>query len=283
VTVPGNPTVERQRLASELRRLREEAGFTIERVAEALQCSDSKISRIETGRVGATPRDVRDMLELYKVSNEQRDALTQLARGPRRTGWWRTYGDVPLVPTYVDYEVAAAAIDSYQRSVVPGLLQTERYARTVIRAARPDLTPKQVRRRLQLRMERQTILAQGRPPRLRAVLDEAVLRRHIGGVKTLREQLRRLTEVAARRDVTLHVLRFEAGEHAGIDGEFTIFGFPERTAPSIVYLEHPAGDLYLRREAETCRYRRAFDLMLEVALRPDDSLAFVADLAEKLH
>ena len=282
MTIPGNATAERQRLASELRRLREKAGLTIQEVGEALECSDSKISRIETGRVGATRRDVKDILDLYQVGAEQRQELLQLARGPRQTGWWRAYGDVPSVPTYVDYEMAAAGIDSCQALVIPGLLQTREYARTVIPAARPDLTAEQAERRLALRMERQEKLFGKRPPRLRAVLDEAVLHRQVGGAATLRQQLDHLVDIVERRDVTLHVLRFKVGAHAGVQGPFSIFSFAEPTTPRIVYVEHPAGDYYLRREEDTLPHVQAFDLMLGLALSPDASRAFIAEIADTL-
>jgi transcriptional regulator with XRE-family HTH domain len=284
VTAWRSSTVQRrrQRLGSELRRLREDAKLTADDVAQALECSHSKISRIESGLVSATPRDVRDMLDLYKVDDELREALTQLARGTRQTGWWHAYRDVPLVPRYVDFEVAAAFIHIYQAVVVPGLLQTEQYARAVIRAARPDLSPKQVMRRLELRMERQKVLTQEERPKVWVVLDEAVLHRRVGGPEGLQQQLHHLLEVVARCDVTLQVLPFKEGEHAGTDGEFTVFGFPEAATSHIVYLEHPTRDFYLRKESETRRYVWLFDLLRDAALPPDESLAFVANLAKEL-
>jgi transcriptional regulator with XRE-family HTH domain len=181
MTARQSPTVRRRRLGAELRRLREEAGLTIERVAATLECSESKVSRIETGQVGAMPRDVRDMLDLYKVGPEQREALIQIARDARQKGWWHAYTDVPVVPGYVGLEVSAAAIDTFGALLVPGLLQTPEYARTVLEALLPDLSAEQIRRRVELRMARQSILNGEHPPTLRAILDEALLRRPVGG------------------------------------------------------------------------------------------------------
>jgi transcriptional regulator with XRE-family HTH domain len=163
VAARQSPTVRRRRLGLELRRLRETAGLTIEKVADRLECSDSKVSRIETGQVGATPRDVRDMLELYGVTGEQRDGLVQIAREAREKGWWHAYGDVQ-VTAYIGFEAEAAWIRTFEVVAVPGLLQTPAYARAVIRAARPNLGTDE--------LERWTDRTITDPDRLRASLDE---------------------------------------------------------------------------------------------------------------
>lgn len=280
--VRQSPTVRRRRLGAELRRLREEAGVTLDRVAEALECSDSKISRIETGQVGASPRDVRDMLALYGVGSGQRDALVQIAREARQRGWWHAYGDVPVVPAYIGLEVAAASIDTYETLLVPSLLQVEAYAEAVIRAVRPDLAPAEVERRVALRMARQEALgAREDPPALRLVLDEAVLRRPVGGPAVMRSQLERLGRAAALPKVTIQVLPFARGEHAGMDGAFTILRFPERAEPDVVVLDSTTSDLYLERDEELRRYRRVFELLWAAALPPDASSAFLAGLLEE--
>jgi transcriptional regulator with XRE-family HTH domain len=277
--VRQGPTVRRRRLGAELRRLREEADLTIERVAKALECSDSKISRIETGQVSASPRDVRDMLALYGVGSEQREALVQIAREARQLGWWHTYGDVPVVPAYIALEEAAASIETYEALLVPSLFQDVGYARAVVRAVRPDLAPEEVERRVALRMARQEAL-RGRadPPALRVVLDEAVLRRPVGGREVMRQQLRQLGRAAALPNVTLQVLPFPRGEHAGMDGAFTILSFPGQAEPDVVVLDSTTSDLYLEGKEELRRYRRVFELLRAAALTPEESRAFLAAL-----
>jgi transcriptional regulator with XRE-family HTH domain len=277
----ASPTVRRRRLALELRRLREAAGMTIEHVAKSLECSDSKISRIETARVRATPRDVRDLLALYGVTGTRQAGLIQLAREARQTGWWhQAYGDLP-VRALVGLEDAAASISYYVQQLIPGLLQTEDYARAVLRAIRLDLGPAEVERRVGLRMARQSLLTRDEPPELWAVIDEAVLRRVVGGQDVMRQQLKRLAEAAARPNVTLQVLPFTAGEHAGMDGPFTILGFPDPADPDVVYLEHTTSDLYLEDPEATTRYARLFDHLRAESLGPDDSAEFFAMVAEE--
>jgi transcriptional regulator with XRE-family HTH domain len=282
MTARQSPTVRRRRLGAELRRLREEAGLTIERVAATLECSESKVSRIETGQVGAMPRDVRDMLDLYKVGPEQREALIQIARDARQKGWWHAYTDVPVVPGYVGLEVSAAAIDTFGALLVPGLLQTAEYARTVLEALLPDLRAEQIERRVELRMARQSILNGEHPPTLRAILDEALLRRPVGGRAAIRRQLHHLAEAAARPNVRLQVLPFGVGAHPGMDGAFTVFRFPSPTDPEVVHLEHTTGDLYLETAEETARYAAAFEKLSAAALEPDESAALIASSARKL-
>jgi transcriptional regulator with XRE-family HTH domain len=276
-----SPTVRRRRLGIELRRLRDDAGLTIEQVAGALECSDSKISRIETGQVGATPRDVRDMLQLYGVAGQRRDALLQSAREARQRDWWQAYSDTLIVPL-VGMEAAASSIRVYETLLVPGLFQTRQYAGTVIRTVRPDLRPEEVERWVEFRMARQSLLARDLPPALSAVLDEALLRRPVGGSAAMGEQLHHLARVAALPTVTLQVLPFAAGHHAGMSGAFTIFSFPEPDDPDVVYLEHTKSDLYLESEEEVRRYASAFDQLRAMALPPDDSVALVVALARSL-
>jgi hypothetical protein len=267
------PTGRRRRLGAELRRLREDAGLTIDRVAEALECSQSKVSRIETGQVSATPRDVRDMLELYRVSEAQREAMVQIAREARQRGWWQTFVDVPA---YVGLEVAATSIDIYMSLIVPALLQTADYARAVIGAVRPDLPASEIDRRVELRVRRQALLDQERPPRLRVLLDDTVLRRPVGGPAVMAAQRRRLVEDAARPAVTVQVLPVEAGAHAGMDGPFTIFGYPAPAERDVVALDSAADALYLERPDDVRRYQRVFELLLPAALTPEESAELIA-------
>ena len=271
------PTGRRRRLGAELRRLREEARVTIEQVAEALECSPSKVSRIETGQVSATPRDVRDMLGLYQVPDSQREAMVQIAREARQPGWWQKFVDVPDgVPAYVGLETAATSIDIYMSVIVPALLQTADYAKAVIGAVRPDLPSAEIDRRVELRLRRQALLDQDRPPALRVLLDDTVLRRPVGGEEVMAAQRRRLLEDAARPAVTLQVLPTEAGVHAGMDGPFTIFGFPAPAERDVVALDSAADALYLEGAEDVARYRRVFGLLLPAALTPEASAGRIA-------
>jgi transcriptional regulator with XRE-family HTH domain len=271
------PTGRRRRLGAELRRLREEAGLTIDQVAEVLECSQSKVSRIETGRVGATPRDVRDMLALYRVPDAQREAMVQIAREARQPGWWQTFVDVPDgVPAYVGLEAAATSIDVYMSLIVPALFQTADYARAVIGAVRPDLPGAELDRRVELRLRRQALLGQDHPPALRVLLDDTVLRRPVGGEAIMAAQRRRLLEDAARPAVTLRVLPTADGAHAGMDGPFTIFGFPAPAERDVVALDSAADALYLEGPEDVARYRRVFELLLPAALTPAASAGRIA-------
>jgi transcriptional regulator with XRE-family HTH domain len=270
------PTGRRRRLGAELRRLREAAGLTIDRVAEELECSPSKVSRIETGQVSATPRDVRDMLGLYRVDDARLEAMVQVAREARQRGWWQKFVDVPDgVPAYVGLETAATSIDVYMALLVPALLQTPDYARAVIAAVRPDLPRSEIDRRVELRLRRQELLDQERPPRIRVLLDDTVLRRPVGGPAVMAAQRRRLLADADRPAVTIQVLEVAAGAHAGMDGPFTIFGFPAPAERDVVALDSAADALYLEGPEDVGRYRRVFELLLPAARSPEDSAAII--------
>jgi transcriptional regulator with XRE-family HTH domain len=279
-TRPG-PTVQRRRLGLELRRLREAAGKTLQEVARALECSDSKVSRIETGQVSATPRDVRDMLELYEVPGDRRDALIQVARDARRKGWWQAYGDTPAMPL-IGLEVVADRIHQYEAMVVPGLLQTSDYARAMIRALHPEFPGSQVDRWVELRMTRQELLDQDDPPMFVVVVEECVLRRPVGGRPTMRAQLRHLKAAIALPSLTLQVLPLRVGEHAAMNGTFAVYRFSEPADPDVVHFEHAPSDLYLERPEQVERYAAAFDRLRAAALDPDESSRFVNRLARSL-
>ena len=271
------PTGRRRRLGAELRRLREAAGLTIDRVAEELECSPSKVSRIETGQVSATPRDVRDMLGLYRVDDARLEAMVQVAREARQRGWWQKFVDVPDgVPAYVGLEAAATSIDVYMSLIVPALLQTPDYARAVIAAVRPDLPASEIDRRVELRLRRQELLDQERPPVMRVLLDDTLLRRPVGGPAVLAAQRRRLLADADRPAITIQVLDVAAGAHAGMDGPFTIFGFPAPAERDVVALDSAADALYLEGPEDVARYRRVFELLLPAALPPEASAQLIA-------
>lgn len=277
----NSPTVRRRRLASELRRLREAAGFTIDEVGEKLECSASKISRIETGHVGVTPRDVRDMLELYTIDDDQREALVQLAREARKKGWWHAYNEV-FTGAFVGLESDASSLRAHQALLIPGLLQTEDYTRVVIRAIRPDHGEEEIERRVAARMTRQKLLSDAQPPEYWAIIDEAVLHRMVGGTEIMRAQLLRLLQMAVLPHVTLQVVPFGAGAHAGMEGPFLILGFPEQADPDVVYVENTTTGSYLEEPSDVYRYTLMFDHLRAAALNPTDTLLMVEQAANRL-
>jgi uncharacterized protein DUF5753/helix-turn-helix protein len=243
----------------------------------ALHFSDSKISRIENGQIGATPRDVRMMLEHYGVGDDEQEELVQAAREAQQRPWWQAYGDKAVVPL-VGLEAEATQIDVYEASLVPGLLQTPRYAETVIRVLRPDFSSEQVEQRVELRMARQSLLTRANPPAFRVILDEAVLRRPIGSPDIMWQQLGHLLEAADWPAVTLQIIPFGAGAHPGISGAFTVFEYADPAEPDIVYLEHTTNDVYIESAKETSVYRAAFDRLSAAAMPPEESRTLVAEL-----
>ncbi|HEY2576631.1 MAG TPA: helix-turn-helix transcriptional regulator [Streptosporangiaceae bacterium] len=284
MTAEHSPTVRRRRLASELRALREVAKLTCEDVAEHLECSASKISRVETGRVSVSPRDVRDMLELYGVIPEKRDSLVQLARESRQKGWWHAYSDSmhPRFATYVGFEDAAAEIRTYEENLVPGLLQTQDYARCVIAAGNMTGTQAEVERRVALRMARQPMLTGPNQPQMWAVLDEAVLHRAVGGPGLMRLQLEHLVEVADLPNVAVQVIPFAAGAHPGQGKPFVILAFPERADPDVVYLDALTSALYVEDMEDIDQYNVLFNHLRATALSFDESQALMTSVAKGL-
>ncbi|WFE25725.1 helix-turn-helix transcriptional regulator [Solwaraspora sp. WMMD791] len=280
MTERRSPTVRRRRLGAELRRRRDAAGVTIDAVAERLECSASKVSRIETGHTTATPRDVRDMLEIYGVTGAEAEELVQIAREARQKGWWHPYSTV-LTGAYVGFEAAARSVRAYEQQVVPGLLQTADYARAMICAARPDITAEEVDHRVHVRLKRQSLLTQEDQIDVWAVLDEAVLSRPVGGDAVMRAQLHRLVEAADLPNVTLQILPFEVGAHAGMDGTFTILDFPEPSDADVVYAENATGGLFLEKTEELRKYIFIFDHIRAAALTPEESVAMIAKRAKE--
>ena len=275
-----SPKVRRRRLGIELRQLREGAEYTIEQVAARLEVSDSKISRIENGQVGATPRDVRDMAALYGVTGQRMENLMQLARETREKPWWSEYSDLEL--DYAAYEAEATSILLFSPMLVPGLLQTADYARAVLRAIRFDLPPDKIERLVEFRMKRQGPLTEPNPPSLWAVIDEAVLCRMVGGPETMQEQLKKLIEIASLPNVTLQLLPFSGGEHAGLDGPFYIIRFLEPADRDMIYLEHTDREHYLDDSKSLSLYLSLFDHIGAAALKPDDSIKRLIDRIDQL-
>ena len=279
-----SPTVRRRRLTVELRRLREQAGLTCEDVGHRLECSGTRISRMETGRIGARPGDVRELLEIYGVTGAEADSLVQLARDARRKGWWRAYGRVlpPWFEAYVGLESDAARLHDFQPSVVPGLLQTEDYARAVMRGAPDAGCAEDIDQQVALRMRRQAILDEPRPPQLQVVLSESVLLVQVGGPVVMRAQLLRLADLASRPDLTIQVLPVRAAAQVQPVGPFTVLEFADPADPTVVYLEHLTGSLLLDEDEEVQRYRAMFDHLRAEALGPGPSADLIARTAAGL-
>ena len=276
-----SPSVRERRLARELRQLRETAGFTIEEVADKLEMSASTVSRIETAQVGVRPRDLRLLFDIYEVSEDERDQLLQIARERRQQHWWQEYKDQPNIAV-AGLEADASSIWQYSSQLVPGLLQTEPYARAVLEAIRLDLKPADIDRRLEMRIHRQELLMREHPPQYWVVLDEAVVRRQVGGPTVMVEQLERLIEAAKRPNVTLQVLAFASGAHAGMDGEFTIYHYREPADPDLVYIENTGSDLYLEAPEVTRRYNNLFDHLRAAAQNPSESIRTVGSIQSQL-
>jgi transcriptional regulator with XRE-family HTH domain len=258
----GGPKVQRLLVGAKLRRLRTDIGLSREEAAEAIRASAWKIHRLENGQVGFKQRDLVDLLERYGVTDpDEIDELLTLAREANVPGWWQHYGDVlpQWFRTYVDLESAASLIRTYEGMFVPGLLQTDDYMRAVIRDASLE-SSEEVGRRVRLRMARQVLLTREHPPRL-WVVDEAALRRPVGGREVMRGQLERLIEATKLPNVTLQVLPFGAGAHPAMVSAFSILRFAERELPDVVYLEHLTNAVYLDKRAEVERYLDVMELL----------------------
>jgi transcriptional regulator with XRE-family HTH domain len=253
----GGPTVLRIVLGSQLRRLRERRQITCEEAGDAIRASHSKISRMELGRVRFRRRDVADLLKLYGVVGEQETAsMLALADRANEPGWWHSYSDIlpGWFEVYIGLEEAASRIRSYEVQFVPGLLQTEDYARAVTLLGHPDAPGHEVERRVGLRMRRQSLLTGEEAPHFWAVVDEAVLRRPLGGVPVMRDQLRHLIEMTELPNVTLQMVPFDLGGHAAAGGPFSILRFAERDLPDVVYLEQLTSALYLDKRDDVDHY-----------------------------
>lgn len=282
----SSPTVKRRRLAAELRKAREASGLTIEETAERLEWSSAKISRIENARVSVLPRDVKFLLSAYGHADTEElwAVLTTLARESRQKGWWHQYGDaIPdWFQVYVGLEGEASTINCYRSEFMHGLLQTEGYARAVHRAALPNATEEEIDALVQVRMARQELLTGEDPPHLWLILNEAVLRRVVGGREVMREQLLRLAEASHLPSVTVQVIPFANGAHAAMDGSFIVLGFPGDIDPKVAYFEYQTGSLYLEKREEVARYRLAFDHVRAEAIGPEASRDLVLRCAEDL-
>ncbi|MEU8023390.1 helix-turn-helix transcriptional regulator [Micromonospora harpali] len=280
------PTVLRMLLGAQLRRLREASGVTREGAGWEIRASESKISRMELGRVGFKERDVADLLSLYGVTDTtEREALLKLARDANSPGWWHRYGDVlpSWFQSYLGLEAAAALIRSYEVQFVPGLLQTPEYARAVVLLGHRGAGADEIDRRVGLRMQRQELLRRPRPPQLWAVVDEAALRRPIGGPQVMRDQLTALIEATRAPHVRLQIIPFDAGGHAAAGGAFTILRFGDQDLPDIVYIEQLTSAIYLDKREDLDYYAAAMERLCVEAEPPERTPELLTRLRDELY
>ncbi|MCX4422458.1 helix-turn-helix domain-containing protein [Streptomyces mirabilis] len=261
-------------LGSHLRRLRESRGITREAAGYSIRASESKISRMELGRVSFKTRDVEDLLTLYGITDEaERTSLVSLAKEANVAGWWHSYSDVlpSWFPTYVGLEGAAHLIRSYEVQFVHGLLQTEAYAHAVVARGMRGASPADIERRVALRLERQKYLVSEKAPEFHIVLDEAALRRPYGDREVMRGQLQHLIEVSERPNVRLQVMPFSFGGHSGESGSFAILSFPESDLSDVVYLEQLTSALYLDKREDVTQYEGALKQLQQDSPGPSES------------
>jgi transcriptional regulator with XRE-family HTH domain len=281
----AGPTVRRMLVGARLRRLRTDLGLSRDEAAQAIRASEWKIHRLENGQVGFKDRDIVDLLGLYQVTDptEVAEFLT-LAREANTPGWWQHYGDVlpSWFRTYVDLEQAATLIRTYEGQFVPGLLQTDDYMRAVVRGAHLEESAEEVGRRVRLRMARQILLTRQDPPRLWAVVDEAALRRPVGGREVMRGQLERLIDAAKLPNVTLQILPFDSGAHPAMVGSFAVLRFPDEELPDIVYLEHLTSALYLNKPDEVDQYLHVMESICVRAAAPDQTVELLDQILAEL-
>lgn len=277
------PTVRLRRLAAELRRLRTAADMTREDASAKTGINYATLYRIETARARPQMRTLAALLQLYGVEQDQREYLNDLCRDAATQGWLRPYhSELPEEYTaYISFESEAQGVRNYESLFVPGLLQTENYARAVIRGVLPSATEDEVEDLVRARMERQNVLTKPAPLKLWAVLDEAALHRVVGGEDVMREQLDHLVIAAKPPNVTVQVVPFDAGAHPGMPGQFIVLDFVDPMDTDLVYIDSMAGDLFLESDVDITRYRAIFDNLVANALSPRKSAALVADLAHK--
>jgi transcriptional regulator with XRE-family HTH domain len=275
------PTVRLRRLAAELRTLRASAGLTRDEVVERTGINVATLYRIEHARVRPQTRTLRTLLDLYGAEAPQQAELVALLRDARERGWLHAYqSELPeQYTTYIGFEGEARSVWNYESLFVPGLLQTEDYARAVVRAVLPWASRDEVERRVEVRMERQEVLRNDNPLDLWVIMDESALRRPVGGRTVMQAQLSHLVQAAELPHVTFQVIPLYVGAHAGMPGSFVFMQFGEAAIPDVIYIDSMAGDLFLETEADVRRYRLVFEHLRAVAASPDDSRSLVATLA----
>jgi transcriptional regulator with XRE-family HTH domain len=270
-----SPTVRRRELGALLRKLRTDQGLTVEQAAQQLMISMSKLSRMETGHGAATQRDIRDLCDLYDITDQaERNHMMKLAAEGRRQAWWQSY-ELGYA-TYVGLEAEAMTISAFQSSVVHGLLHTADYARAGHQGAMPLLDPDQIELQIEAKLTRQRILTRADPPRFSAVLDEAALHRVVGGRQVMAAQLAKILDLAALPNVTIQVLPYDIGAHPATESNFTILELPAPT-PGVVFVEGLIGSTYLERDDDLVRYQMIFRKLEAIALSPQGSRDLISE------
>jgi transcriptional regulator with XRE-family HTH domain len=280
-----SPVVQRRRLRTELRRARLDAELTQEQVATAMDWSLSKLIRIENGTVGISTNDLKAILAHYKITDDGRTAeMLALARGARERSWWSTYREAPpRLIQLIEYESASFIIRNFQPMLIPGLLQTENYAATMIRNLDPEATDQEVTLGVEMRMKRQQLLRQAEMPLMFFILDEAAVRRLVGGPEAMRGQIQRLLDESEKPAVTIEIVPFSAGAHPGMQGPFMLFEFPDAADDDALYLEGPK-DVRLNRDdaEEISRFRERFEILRDLSLGPQGSTDLLRQLLGEL-
>ena len=274
----SNPTLRRRELGFLLRQLRTDLGLSVEVVAERAMFSQTKLSRLETGRVGASPRDIRDLLLVYGITDPaKREQLMALAREGKQRAWWQGL-DLPY-ETYVGLEAEATSICDYNTDIVNGLLQVEEYARAILEAGEPPQDRATIDKRADVRLKRQALLTREGGPVFRFILDEGALHRPVGGPPIMRAQLARLIEVAKLPSVTFRIISLQVGAHPALDSTFVILDFDSPSVNDVVYVEGAVGNIYLENAADLERYRKMWSRLEAIALRPEESVSLVSNIA----
>lgn len=281
---PRQPTARARQLAAEMRQLRETSMLTGEEVAVRLNWSASKVSRIETARISIAPADLRSLLDLYEVSGSQRARLVELGRTAKERGWWDAYTRTLRegYSTLIALENDAESERYYAAAIVPGLLQTQSYAQEIISTSVVVIPKGEIERQVLVRMKRQGILTKDNPIEFIVILDEAALRRQVGGAQVMREQLLHLVQLTNRPNITMHVVPFATGSHPAMQGAFAILQFPDASASSTVFLENMTSDLIVEDEREVHQYGLVFDRLLELALGQNESMTMISQIANEI-
>ena len=274
----SNPTLRRRELGFLLRQLRTERGLSVDEVTERAMFSQTKLSRLETGRVGASPRDIRDLCLVYGIADPtERERLMALAREGKQRAWWQEL-DLPY-ETYIGLEAEATSIWDYNTDIVNGLLQVEGYARAIFEAAEPPLDQAMIDKRLEARMKRQVLLTREDGPDFHIILDEGALRRPVGGPTVMRAQLARLIDVSNLPSVTFQLVPLSVGAHPALDSTFVVLEFSNLSVNDVVYVEGAVGNIYLESTTDLERYRKLFSRLERIALSPQDSVDLVSTIA----
>jgi transcriptional regulator with XRE-family HTH domain len=281
----GSPTARRIMLGARLRRLREAAEISRAEAGFAIRSSESKISRLELGRVSFKPRDVTDLLSMYGVTDpEKREAFLDMAKRSNEPGWWHRYTDLVAdwFQDYLGLEESASRIQTWEQQFVPGLLQTEDYAKAIISHGWSPMAAQSVQRQVALRMRRQALLGRPDPPKLWAVIDESVLHRPVGGTRVMLDEVEHLIELTKRPNITLQVVPYQFSGYAA-EGSFTSLRFAEPELPDVVYIEHLSGALYLDKRSDTELYGRVFDRLTVDAYTPDHTRQFLIKVRAEIN